>query len=125
MLVVGVRDPTSGPEVATMRDPDQVRVPEVVPDEWVASHTDELRAQRHDQLMREMTRLAESSRRDSWVLLTASGFCVLLLLVALGGLTTIADATGVSRASVLVVLAAFGACLWLVHRCRRGSRSEG
>jgi hypothetical protein len=59
------------------------------------------------------------------VLLAASGFCVLMLLVALGGLSTIAGATGMSTASVLVVLAALGMCLWLVHRCRRGSRSEG
>jgi hypothetical protein len=108
-----------------MRDPDQVRVPDVVPDGWVASYRSELRAQRHDQLAREMTRLVESSRRDSRVLLAASGFCVLMLVVALGGLSTIAGAAGVSTASVLVVLAAFGACLWLVHRCRRGSRSEG
>jgi hypothetical protein len=108
-----------------MRDPDQVRVPEVVPDEWVASYRNELRAQRHDHLAREVARLAESSRRGSWVLLAASGFCVLMLLVALGGVTALADATGISAASVLVVLAAFGSCLWLVHRCRRGSRSEG
>lgn len=107
-----------------MRDPDQVRVPDVVPEEWVASYRDELRAQRHDQLEREMIRLAESSRRDSWVLLVASGFCVLMLLVALGGVTALGGATGMAGPSMLVVLAAFGACLWLVHRCRRGSRPE-
>jgi hypothetical protein len=107
-----------------MGDPDPVHVPDVVPDEWVASYRNELRAQRHDQLAREVTRLAESSRRDTWVLLTASGFCVLMLLVALGGLSTIAGAAGVSTTSVLVVLAAFGTCLWLVHRCRRGT-SDG
>jgi hypothetical protein len=106
-----------------MRDPDQVGVPDVVPDDWVASYRDELRAQRHDQLAREMTRLVESSRRDSWALLAASGFCVLMLLVALGGVSALAGATGMSPASFLLVLAVFGTCLWLVHRCRRGARS--
>jgi Flp pilus assembly protein TadB len=110
------------PEVAIMRDPDQVRVPDVVPDAWVTSYRSEQRARRHDQLAREITRVAESSRRDSWILLAASGLCVLMLLVALGAVTRLA---GMSVTSVLVVLAAFGTCLWLVHRCRRGSRSEG
>lgn len=107
-----------------MRDPDRAQVPDVVPDEWVASYRNELRAQRHDQLARAMTRRAESSRRDAWALLAASGFCVLMLLVALGGVTVLAGPAGRSAASVRVLLAAFGTCLWLVHRCRRGSRCE-
>jgi Flp pilus assembly protein TadB len=106
-----------------MRDPDQVRVPDVVPDEWVASYRDDRRAQRHEQLAREMTRLAESSQRDSWVLFVAGGLCLLMLLVALG-VTALAGPIGMSARPVLVVLAVFGVCLWLVGRCRRGSRSE-
>jgi hypothetical protein len=107
-----------------MRDPGQVRVPDVVPDEWVTEYRDEVRAARHEQLAREVGRLIETSRRDSWVLLAASGFCVLMLVVALAGVTTVARPAGMSAGAVLVVVAAFSICLWLVHRCRRGSRSE-
>jgi hypothetical protein len=84
---------------------------------------DDIRAARHDQLAREVGRLVETSRRDSWALAAASGFCVLMLVVALGGVTTIARPTGMSAAAVLVVLAGFSTCLWLVHRCRRGTPS--
>jgi hypothetical protein len=110
-----------------MRDPDHVRVPDVVPDEWVARYRDELRAARHEQLAREVTRLAQASRRDSWALLVASGFCMLMLVVALVRLATITGPSGPSGPSVtsaLAVLAAFGVCLWLVHRCRHRSGSD-
>jgi uncharacterized membrane protein len=105
-----------------MRDPDRVRVPDVVPDGWVASYRDELRARRQAQLAREVTRLADSSRRDSSALLAAGGFCGLMLLVAL--VTVRGGAPGRSAVLALGVVAAFGTCLWLVHRCTAGSGSE-
>jgi Flp pilus assembly protein TadB len=106
--------------VVEMQDPDQVRVPDVVPATWVASYRDE-RTERHALMVSELERLDRASRHDTSLLLAASWLCLLLLAVTLGWIGTNASSARMWVA-VSVVLSTFATCLWFVHRGRRCGR---
>lgn len=95
-------------------------VPDHVPDEWAARYTD---PRPEDVWATRLAEIERSARSDTRWLTLAGVMCVLVLLLALGWAGLVMRAALAQRAvTIVVIAAAFGVCLWLVHRTHRGRR---
>lgn len=95
-------------------------VPESVPDEWTTRYADR---RSNDPWAERLAEIERNAQREMRLLIAAAAMCGVVLLVALGW-ATLALVSDVDRAAVGagVILAAFGICLWQVHRALRQHR---
>lgn len=101
------------------------RLPDHVPEEWVARYgEDRSGGVDPDPVSDALDHVHRAAARDGWALTFVASVC--LLVFAVGVVWVVLPARwGGSAASLLTVvglLAAFGACLWLIRRARRRPR---
>lgn len=95
-------------------------VPDYVPDEWTTRYA---APRPNDPWAQQLAEIERTARRETRLLTAVAAMCGVVLLVALGW-TMLALVSDLDRAAVGVgvILAAFGICLWQVHRALRQHR---